>query len=146
MAEFKKLRDGMFAAGQIEPGDVAQAKEAGVTLIINNRPDDESEGQPKGSEIEAEAKAHGIAYKAIPVSSAGFSLPQVDEMQSALASTEGKVLAFCRSGTRSTILWALSQAKNGGDPDELSSDAAAAGYDLAGVRPTIDLLRQQHGS
>ena len=103
MTEFKQLREGMLASPQIVAEDVARAKEAGVTLIINNRPDGEAADQPGGAEIEAAAHANGIAYRAIPVSSAGFSLPQIEEMQTALDSAEGTVLAYCRSGTRSTI-------------------------------------------
>lgn len=146
MVEFKKLRDGMLASPQIEVGDVARAKEAGVTLIINNRPDGEASDQPAGAEIEAAAQASGIAYRAIPVSSAGFSLPQIEEMQTALDEAEGTVLAFCRSGTRSTILWALAKAKSGAPVDQLSDDASAAGYDLSGIRPTMDMLSRQSDS
>ena len=146
MVEFKKLRDGMLASPQIEVEDIARAKEAGVTLIINNRPDGEASDQPAGAEIEAAAQASGIAYRAIPVSSAGFSLPQIEEMQTALDEAEGTVLAFCRSGTRSTILWALAKAKSGAPVDQLSDDASAAGYDLSGIRPTMDMLSRQSDS
>ena len=143
MTEFNQLREGMLASPQIVAEDVARAKEAGVTLIINNRPDGEAADQPGGAEIEAAAHANGIAYRAIPVSSAGFSLPQIEEMQTALDSAEGTVLAYCRSGTRSTILWALANAKSGAQVDQLSEAAAAAGYDLSGIRPTMDLLSRQ---
>ncbi|MBX7541383.1 TIGR01244 family sulfur transferase [Qipengyuania sphaerica] len=140
MSEFKRLNEKMLAAGQITADDVARAGDEGVCLIINNRPDDEVEGQPSGAQIEAAAGEQGIAYKAIPVSSAGFSLPQVDEMRAALDSTEGKVLAFCRSGTRSTILWALAEAKAGRDLDEVAREAEGAGYNTAPVRPTMEML------
>ena len=146
MVKFKKLRDGMLASPQIEAGDVARAKEAGVTLIINNRPDGEASDQPAGAEIEAAAQASGIDYRAIPVSSAGFSLPQIEDMQTALNEAEGTVLAFCRSGTRSTILWALAKAKSGAPVDQLSDDASAAGYDLSDIRPTMDMLNRQSDS
>lgn len=143
MAEFKRLNERMLASPQISVEDVAQAAAEGVTLIINNRPDGEAPGQPSGAEIEDAARQNGIAYKSIPVSSAGFSLPQVDEMQSALKSTHGQTLAFCRSGTRSTMLWALAQAKEGRNLDEVAKEARAAGYDTSVVRPTMELLKQQ---
>lgn len=145
MTEFRPLANGVMAAGQLEIDDIARAKEAGVGLIINNRPDDEMPGQPKGADIEAAARAEGIAYKAIPVTAAGFSLPQIEQMQSALKSAEGKTLAFCRSGTRSTTLWALAEAKSGRDPGTIAAEAAAAGYDMSGIRPTMDMLSQQSG-
>ena len=146
MTEFKTINETMLAAGQIEPDDVALAKEAGVTLIINNRPDGEAPGQPEGDAIRAAAQEHGIAYTAIPVSSAGFSLPQVDAMQDALAKAEGKVLAFCRSGTRSTLLWSMAQAKSGADIETITAQAAAAGYDVRSVRPTMEMLRPDNGA
>ena len=143
MAEFKSLTETMLAAGQIAPDDVARAKDAGVTVIINNRPDDEAPGQPAGSEIAAAARRAGIDYVAIPVSSAGFSLPQVDSMAAAIDGAEGKVLAFCRTGTRSTLLWAMTQAKAGRDIDTVAGEAQAAGYDISAVRPTMEMLRDQ---
>ena len=141
MTDFRILSDSMLASPQIEPADVLRAKQAGVTLIINNRPDGESPDQPAGSAIEAAAAEQGIAYTAIPVSSAGFSLPQVDAMEEALASAQGKVLAFCRSGTRSTFLWSMVQAKSGADIEAIADQAATAGYDISPIRPTMEMLR-----
>jgi uncharacterized protein (TIGR01244 family) len=51
-------------------------------------------------------------------------------MATALSESEGRVLAFCKSGTRSTFLWALAEAQRGADGEELMRKAAAAGYDL----------------
>ena len=85
------------------------------------------------------AETMGMAYTAIPVAG-GFSHAQIDEMRAALDAATGPVLAFCRSGTRSTNLWALAEAKTGGDADTIVAKAAAAGYDLAGLRPTLEAL------
>ncbi len=98
-------------------------------MIVNNRPDGEEPGQPAGAEIEAAARAAGIAYRHIPVA-AGFSPEQVEAMNEALGASDGAVLAFCRSGTRSTYLWALARAGAGEAADSLIAKAAAAGYDL----------------
>ena len=140
MADFKTLSDTMLASPQIAAADIAAAKEAGVTLIVNNRPDGESPDQPAGSDIEAAAAEAGIAYVAIPVTSAGFSQPQVQAMSDALKGTQGKVLAYCRSGTRSTFLWSLAQTSMGADPDAVTSAAAEAGYDVSPVRPAMDMF------
>ena len=111
----------------------------GVSLIVNNRPDEEEHGQPHGADIAAAAKAAGMHYIAIPVTHAGFSAPQIDAMRAALDENEdGKTLAFCRTGTRSTLLWALAEAKDGRDPDAIEEAAAAAGYDVAPVRMLLD--------
>ncbi len=131
---FKHLDERIRVAGQIQPADIASAAAGGVVMIINNRPDDESPGQPSGAEIAAAAAAAGLAYRAIPVTHAGFSSNQVEAMQAALAEADGPVLAFCRSGTRSTLLWALAEARSGTDADALAEKAAAAGYDLTPIR------------
>lgn len=140
MTDFRRLSDTMFASPQISPADVAAAKAQGVTLIVNNRPDGESGDQPAGAEIEAAAREAGIAYVAIPVTAAGFSQPQVEAMREALSSSDGPVLGFCRSGTRSTLLWSLAQASMGTDPDEIAAAAAEAGYDVGPIRPAMDIL------
>lgn len=131
---FKHLDERIRVAGQIAPDDVARAAAEGVVMIINNRPDDEQPGQPGSAEIEAAARAAGLAYRAIPVTHAGFSSNQVEAMQAALADADGPVLAFCRSGTRSTLLWALAEARSGADASQLAGKAAAAGYDLTPIR------------
>ena len=138
---FRQLTDTVFASPQIGHDELALAAASGFALVINNRPEDESADQVPGAEIEAAARAAGMAYVAIPVTHAGFSEPQVTAMAAALASAEaGKVLAYCRSGTRSTLLWALAEASRGADPDGLAAAAAQAGYDLAPVRALIDML------
>jgi uncharacterized protein (TIGR01244 family) len=81
-----------------------------------------------------------MRYVAIPVTHAGFSEWQVEAMADALASASGPVLAYCRSGTRSTLLWALAQASRGAEPETLAAQAAQAGYDIGSVRPLVDML------
>ena len=134
---FRKLDDTISVAGQIEPADIAEAARQGFTFIINNRPDGEAPGQPSGAEMKAAAYAAGLGYAAIPISHAGFSEEQVVAMGQALAAAPGPVLAFCRSGTRSTLVWALARARAGDTPAELSATAAAAGYDLSPIRPLL---------
>jgi uncharacterized protein (TIGR01244 family) len=137
---FAKITDSVFASPQIGLTEVAAAKAQGITLIINNRPEGESDDQTTGAEIEAAARAAGMDYLAIPVTHAGFSEWQVQAMAKALAETTGPVLAYCRSGTRSTLLWALAEASRGADPDALAAQAAGAGYDIAPVRALVDML------
>jgi uncharacterized protein (TIGR01244 family) len=138
---FRQLTDHILVAPQIDIGDVMDAAQAGVTLIINNRPEDESADQTPGAEIEAAARAAGLDYVAIPVTHAGFAEWQVSAMADALDNADGKVLAYCRSGTRSTLLWALAQASKGEHPAMLAEKAADAGYDLTPVTAMMDMLR-----
>jgi uncharacterized protein (TIGR01244 family) len=128
---FRKLTADVLVAPQISLDAIAEAKAQGVTLIINNRPEDESADQTPGPDIEAAARAAGL----------GFAEWQVTAMADALAKAEGKVLAYCRSGTRSTLLWGLAQASTGHHPAVLSEAAADAGYDLTPVAAMMDMLR-----
>ena len=137
---FRQLTERVFASPQIGFAEVAEAAAQGVALIINNRPEDESDDQVPGAEIEAAAHAAGMDYVAIPVTHAGFSEWQMEAMAKALAEAPGPVLAYCRSGTRSTLLWALAEASRGRNSGVLAAQAAAAGYDLTPVRAMMDIL------
>ncbi|HWE45480.1 MAG TPA: TIGR01244 family sulfur transferase [Caulobacteraceae bacterium] len=125
---------GDFAvAGQIEPSDVAAAAAQGFRLIVNNRPDGEEPGQPSGAEIEAAARAAGLAYTGVPIR--GRPGPaQIEAMTQALAAADGPVLAYCRSGMRSIAAWALSEGATGARTRmELVGLARDAGFDLSQV-------------
>ncbi|MBU6267583.1 MAG: TIGR01244 family phosphatase [Sphingomonadales bacterium] len=137
---FAKLTEQVWASPQIDVATVEQAAGLGVKLIINNRPEGESPDQTPGHAIEAAARAAGLGYVAIPVTHAGFSENQVIAMAEALAGETGTVLAYCRSGTRSTLLWSLAEASRGADPADLAGKAAQAGYDLGPVAPLLDML------
>ena len=137
---FRKIDDHFLAAPQIAARDIAEAKAMGITTIVNNRPDGEEPDAPQGTEIEAAAQAAGLHYVAIPVTHAGFSGPQVAAMAVALEEATGPVLAYCRSGTRSTLLWALARAQLGDDKATLQTKAAAGGYDLSSIEPLIDIV------
>ena len=80
--------------------------------------------------IEAAAKAAGLAYYSIPLGREGVSPDMVEKTREALEGSAGPVFCYCRSGTRSTTLWALSQA--GSMPgEEIISAAQGAGYDMS---------------
>lgn len=137
---FRKINDTISVSPQITLEDIATAKAEGVTLIINNRPDGEDPSAPQSADIEAAANAAGMDYVTIPITHSGFSAPQVDAMITALEGAKGKTLAYCRSGTRSTLLWSLAQAKQGVSPDEIARLAGNAGYDITPVRAMVDAL------
>jgi len=145
MSDFRKLSPAMYASPQILPNQLDEAKSLGITLVINNRPDGEAPDEPQGAQIEAAARAVGMDYVAIPISHSGFSEPQVAAMEQVLEGASGPVLAYCRSGTRSTLLWALAQARSGQSPDDLAMAAQAAGYDLSPVRPAMDMFAASKG-
>lgn len=137
---FRTLTNDFLVAPQIGVADVALAAAQGVRAIVNNRPDGEEPDAPQGEAIAAAAADAGLAYVAIPVTHSGFSHAQIDALAAAIAAADGPVLAYCRSGTRSAHLWALTRARSGASPEELCTQAESAGYDLSGLRPTLDAL------
>lgn len=129
----RQLDDQVLVSGQIAPEDVARLQQQGVTMIVNNRPDGEDEGQPLSADIEAAANAAGIEYRHVPIRR-GMGPSDVEAMQEAMRECgDGKLLAFCRSGNRSALAWAVARAEEGVPREELERRAAAAGVDLGPV-------------
>jgi uncharacterized protein (TIGR01244 family) len=135
--EAKRINEHVSVSPQIRPEDVAAIKAAGFVAIINNRPDGESPDQPSNDVLAQAAHAAGLAYHYIPLGREGVSTGMVEATKSALEGSAGPVFCFCRSGTRSTTLWALSQA--GKLPaSEIISAAAHAGYDMSHLAGHLD--------
>jgi len=128
--ELKRINDHVSVSGQIQPEDIKTLKDLGFTTIVNNRPDGEAPDQPSGAEIEAAAKAAGLTYHAIPLGREGVNPEMVANTRAVLEGSDGKVFCFCRSGTRSTTLWALSQAGEA-PAEKIIAQAAEAGYDMS---------------
>ena len=130
----RQLDDKTLVSGQIAPEQVAELKAQGVTMIVNNRPDDEDAGQPASAELERAAMEAGIEYRHIPIWR-GPGPAEVEKVREAIdACGDGKMLLFCRSGTRSTFAWAVAEAETGRPREDLEQRAAQAGYDLGPVR------------
>lgn len=125
------LAPGLSAAGGLDAEDIAALAASGVRTIVNNRPDGEDPGQLTAAEANRLAAAHGIAYHHIPVTAASLSRGDVDAFAAVLAEAAEPIVAHCRSGTRSTLLWALVKLREGADPQALISQAAAHGIDIA---------------
>ena len=134
----RQLDDKTLVDGQIAPGDVAALQAQGVTLIVNNRPDGEDAGQPTSDEIEAAATAAGVAYRHVPIAR-GMGPSDVEAMRAAIhAAADGKMFAFCRSGNRSTLAWAVAKSEDGAARADLERCAEGAGFSLG---PISHLLR-----
>ena len=134
----RQLDDTTLIEGQIGAADIARLKAEGVVLIINNRPDGEDPGQPTSAEIEAAARDAGIEYRHVPIAR-GMGPADVEAMRSAIHDAgDGKVLAFCRSGNRSALAWALAKNEDGLSRAELERCVGGAGFDLG---PVSHLLR-----
>ncbi|TVR07973.1 MAG: TIGR01244 family phosphatase [Salinarimonadaceae bacterium] len=133
---FVNLTPDFAVAPQLGLDDLDAAKAAGFRTIVNNRPDGEAPDQPAEAEIARRAAELGLDYRFIPVISGQFGASEVDAFREALDVCEGPVVAFCRSGTRSTFMWAFAMA--GEMPgEEIIATAARAGYDLSALRGRI---------
>lgn len=134
----RQLDDKTLVAGQIAPEDVPALKALGVTLIVNNRPDFEDANQPESDDIEAAARAAGIDYRHVPIAR-GMGPSDIEAMREAMhAVGDGKMFAFCRSGNRSTLAWAVARSEDGVPREELNRCASEAGFDLG---PVAHLIR-----
>lgn len=128
-----RLTDRLSVADQVAVADMPRLAASGFRSIISNRPDGEEPGQPANAALEAAARAAGMAWACVPIS--GPPAPgQVHAFADALDALPGPVLAFCRTGNRSCMLWAL-QARD--SADAIIGTAADAGYDLSGLRPLL---------
>ena len=129
----RRLDDRTMVSGQLMPDQITALKAEGVTMLVNNRPDNEDEGQPLSAEFEAAAREAGMEYRHIPIRY-GMGPSDIEAMRDAIHATgEGKLLAFCRSGNRSTLAWAVARSEDGADPAELHRCAEAAGFSLGPV-------------
>ena len=145
VAELIPLSPGLSVTGRLERADIDALAEAGVRTIINNRPDGEDPGQVPAAEARRLAEAHGIAYRHIPITAASLTRADVDAFAAALREAEAPVVAHCRSGTRSTLLWALARMRDGADPLGLIAEAQRHGIDIASLPAVAARLRQRAG-
>jgi sulfide:quinone oxidoreductase len=140
MADIRPITSNFSAAPQITEADFATIKAKGYTMVINNRPDGESSDQMSSARAAELARAHGLEYRHIPVSGMPTQTA-LNDMVAALNEAKGPVLAHCRSGARSTNLWALAESARGGKTAaELVSSAANGGYDVSGLVPQMRQL------
>lgn len=125
---------------QIDPTDFPAIKAAGYVGVINNRPDSEIPLSHHGATMRELAEAEGLTYSEIPVTHQGLNMEMVTDQRDAAEAAGGPVLAYCASGTRSTIVWAMGQADRM-EIDDIMTAAAAQGYDISGMRRQLEALR-----
>ncbi len=140
----RKITETYFVAPQIDPADMSAAVDAGVTTIIANRPDGEVPPSHQQAAIRSAAEAAGLTFVELPVTHQTMTAEIVSKQAEAIANAEGNVLAYCASGTRSTIVWALGMAMTQQMPiDEIIAAAAQGGYDLSNARPMLEQVGGQ---
>jgi len=134
--EIRKIDDTISVAPQITVEDVAEIARLGFKTLVANRPDHEEPGQPAMADIKKAAEEHGLKWVYMPVQSGNVTNEDVDQFAPMIRDADKPVMAFCRSGTRCTILWALSTAREH-DLEDIVSRAQRAGYDITGLAPRM---------
>ena len=135
--QINRLTPDLAVGPQIAEDGVDTIAARGFRSIIGNRPDGEAPDQPAFAALEAAARRHGLETRHIPVVASRIGADDVEQFREALRDLPKPIYAFCRTGTRSTLLWALA------NPDTLTADerigtAAAQGYDIAAFRPLLE--------
>lgn len=142
--DLRPLDDLVAVTPQLDPADMPGLAASGVGTIVCNRPDAENPPERQAAAMQAAAEAAGMAFVFNPVTMQSLSMPAVEEQADAIdgAAEGSRVVAYCASGTRSVILWALAMA--GRMPaDDILKATRVAGYDLEGLRPQIAALEAQ---
>lgn len=134
--DIRTIDDSISVTPQILPGEMAELAAMGFRSVICNRPDGEEAAQPTQEAVARAAAEAGLEYRFIPVAPGGMTQDLVDEFGAAMAEMPKPVLAYCRSGTRSATIWALSQSGTK-SRNEILLAAATAGYDLRGIAAAL---------
>ena len=135
----KQLTNDLSVSAQIMPDDLDAIKEAGFKSVIINRPDSEMPGQPEASDLASLLTENGLESAHIPMAPGQLSPDLVAAMSDAIENLPKPILAFCASGTRSTVLWCCASVKEQG-VDAVLKTAADAGYELEQIRPLLNQL------
>ena len=140
--DIRPLTPDYAVSPQIDPSDLPAIKAAGYAMVIDNRPDAEIPAPLHATTMQAAAQALGLAFVVNPVIGGALTLANVDAQRAAIAAATGPVLAYCASGNRSSVVWALSQA--GRMPvEDLIGIPARHGYQLEHLRPQLEALARQ---
>ena len=142
MAKFIQLDESFSVSAQITPADLEKVKAAGFTAVICNRPDNEGDGQPMAELVAAAARKLDLKFHYIPVGGMSFADGYVDDMAAALRVSEGKTLAYCRSGLRSALIWALASARGGKSSTKIVDQVETAGFPTRVIRTSLGLTSE----
>ena len=137
--EIHKVTHNFFVSAQIETADTDSFAEAGIVRVICNRTDQEVPVQLQADAIGSAVRAAGIDFAVLPITHQTMTQSAVAQQSELINSADGPVLAYCASGTRSTVIWALGQVGTL-SVDEILNCTAQAGYDLSDLRPTLQGL------
>ena len=126
------LEPSVTVSGQVAPEDFATLAARGVRMVISNRPDNEDPGQLPAAEAARLAAEHGMAFRHVPISLPTLSPADVARFSEAVEAANGPFHAYCRSGMRSSLVWAIDSAGSGRiSPEALLARGREVGVDFA---------------
>ena len=137
--DIRQITPRFFASPQIDPEDMTAIASAGFKMILCNRPDAEVPPSHQSAAIETAAREAGLAFEIQPLTHQTMTPDVIANNCALIDSADGMVLAYCASGTRSTIAWALAAAQDT-PAEEVIAAARAGGYDLESMRPRLEAL------
>ncbi len=140
--DIKRISPFLSVSPQIYPAHIERLAGEGFKTIINNRPDRETDDQPMAAELAAEAEKFGLEFINIPITPGGITAQNITDFAGELRRVQGPVLAFCRSGMRSTTIWALTEAGHLG-AESLIEFAASIGYNLRGQQEAFEIIARR---
>ncbi|SEL59407.1 sulfide:quinone oxidoreductase [Roseovarius azorensis] len=138
--DLRQITHDFTVSPQIDCADIPAIAAAGFRSVLCNRPDDEEPGQCAYDDVAAAAQAAGLQVRSVPIVSGQVTPADAAAFRTALDELPKPILAYCRSGTRCTMLWSLtSYGERTGE--EIVRAAAAAGYDMSGLIAQLDRSR-----
>jgi len=143
--DIRQITPTYFVAPQLDPTDMLEIAAAGISTIICNRPNEEVPPSIQADAMEDAARAAGLDFVRLPLTHQTMTPPNVAAQMEHAAKADGPVLAYCASGTRSTVVWCFGQAGEMATDDILAA-ARAGGYDLENLRPTLEAIAQAKDS
>ena len=142
MADFKKLDDTITVSTQMSKEDFTAAAKVGVNIIISNRVEGEEAGMPSNEMMKSYAAEHGMEFITLPVGGE-FPIQQASDMAAILRNPDAIIHAYCKSGTRSAMLWGLASALNlSKTPEEIMDITRNAGFELSNIEPAFHQFYQ----
>ena len=139
--EIRPITPRYAVSPQITVEDVPAIAQAGFVKVICNRPNTEVPSDMQSDAIGEAVRAAGLEYEVLELTHQTMTPENVERQRELADCGSGKVLAYCASGTRCSVVWALGQCQDLA-PDEILAKTAAAGYQLDGLRPTLEQLRK----
>ena len=138
-----QINENFSVSEQLTVDEIKSLADDGVKVVICNRLDGEETNQISCAEIEAAARACGIDFVHIPVPGRVIPEETLNEFVKVIDSCNDKIHAYCRTGTRSSIFWGLSQARSH-SANEVLAKAKSLGINLTPVADQIENVCNKH--